>query len=455
MPMKDGEISKASEALLKKVYYDEGMTMGRDALFHYMTKKYPKTHPSKNEIEAWLNKQRLQQEFAQTRKGGMTDRFKAIRPWYHTSVDLIDFQNKPAPGNYRYVVVLIDNFSRYVYTEKITEKTPRAVKTALEKILKQIGKDYPERKIHSMIADDGGEFKGEVLDLLKKNGIQKRRILGGNPQQNGMVERANGKLKMILAKNKRIRGGSWASNLELATKNYNQQLNRGIAATPAEAVLFNEEEQKILRAHNEEVYPINPEAVKKYEDLKVGARVRIKLNKGALDKSSTPNWSSKIYTIASLIPSRGTIARKYTITGKDSDLRFSRNDIQEVDEVDEIPTKRKVATRKATADEQELTRGAFTRARELEKKRAVTARTASSKGKEAETTVQKKPPPKSAKTYVYQRFVGKRTEKGKVLWSVKFKGFSKPFEYTTAQLKKNLGKKTFDEFVADFRNQGK
>ena len=72
--------------------------------------------------------------------------------------------------------------------------------------------------------DDGSEFKGAkyknqkgFIQVLKDNGIERRLILGGNPQQNGMVERANGKLKMILAKNKQIKGGTWTSNLEKAT----------------------------------------------------------------------------------------------------------------------------------------------------------------------------------------------------------------------------------------------
>ena len=37
-----------------KAYYEEGNFFGRDALFHLLKKTYPRSHPSKNEIEAWL-----------------------------------------------------------------------------------------------------------------------------------------------------------------------------------------------------------------------------------------------------------------------------------------------------------------------------------------------------------------------------------------------------------------
>ena len=55
----------------------------------------------------------------------------------------------------------------------------------------------------------------------------------------------------------------------------------------------------------------------------VGDRVRVKLNKGELDKSSTSNWSSTIYSVSNVIPRRGTIAEKYNVKGKDSDLKNS------------------------------------------------------------------------------------------------------------------------------------
>ena len=57
--------------------------------------------------------------------------------------------------------------------------------------------------------------------------------------------------------------------------------------------------------------------------FEVGDRVRIKLNKGTLDKSSTPNWSSSIYSVSNMIPRRNAIAEKYNVNGKDDDLKFT------------------------------------------------------------------------------------------------------------------------------------
>ena len=79
--------------------------------------------------------------------------------------------------------------------------------------------------------------------------------------------------------------------------------------------------------------------------FEVGDRVRIKLNKGKLDKSSTPNWSSSIYSGFKVIPRRNTIAEKYfySVKGKDADLKFSRNDLQIVEgEPNELPKRIRV-----------------------------------------------------------------------------------------------------------------
>ena len=67
----------------------------------------------------------------------------------------------------------------------------------LDKVKAEFGS--PDTK--SILTDDGGAFKGAVNALIKKRDIGKIRTLGGNPQQNGMVERSNEKLKILISKN--------------------------------------------------------------------------------------------------------------------------------------------------------------------------------------------------------------------------------------------------------------
>lgn len=341
--MKNGMISDRSKKILETYYYERGYTFGRDALHHLLQKRLPDTHPSKEEIELWLKNQRLHQLYKRQRKGGQTNRFHPTKPWRHTSIDLIDFNFKQ-DGSMRYIIVFVDNFSRFMITQAVTGKTAKKVAKGFEKILAKWKDEFPNDEIESVVADDGGEFKGAFIKVLEEFDIKKRKILGGHPQQNGLVERSNGKLKSLLAKNRVIRGGGWGSHLELTTQRYNDQYNRGIDESPATAVKFKTKgELKKVKAHNKKEYKVKSDAKARTRDLKPKANVRLALSKGVLSKSSAPQWTDKIYQIESKIDARGSMAAKYTIKGRDQGFKYTRNDLQlvNVDDLEDIPERLK------------------------------------------------------------------------------------------------------------------
>ena len=186
--------------LLEDAYYKNGMCFGRDALYKYLQSKYPDNHPSRPVVMKWLKNQKLQQEFAPTRNGGFTDYFRPTEPFHSISIDLIDFNFKPAM-QYHYILVVIDNFSRKMFCRATTSKEPDKIAPAMRIILEDIKKE-PNNNVSNkvpkyLICDDGSEFKGSFMPLLKEYGIEKRRTLGGHPEQNGLVERANGKIRCL------------------------------------------------------------------------------------------------------------------------------------------------------------------------------------------------------------------------------------------------------------------
>ena len=81
----------------------------------------------------WISKQKLAQQFSQTRSGGTTNYFVPVSPFHSMSVDLIDFNFKPS-GNLKYIIVLVDNFSRKMFTAPITGKTADKTTKGMEKI---------------------------------------------------------------------------------------------------------------------------------------------------------------------------------------------------------------------------------------------------------------------------------------------------------------------------------
>ena len=343
------------EKLLKRIYYEDGKPFGRDGLFLEAKNQNPDDYPPVKFVGDWLRKQELQQLYSNTRKGGSVDRFVASRPWQEMSVDLIDFTNKPA-RNYRYILVAIDNFSRYMFAEPITSKKSKptksnpqgedfapstAVAKAMGKILDKIKSQF-NAKPKVIMSDDGGEFKAEYVTLLNQRNIKKKRTLGGQPQSNGLVERANGKIKMLLKKNRLIHGGTWVDELPRSVNAYNDHFIRTIQATPKQAVKYNTKaEQSALRASVEASRRAIPESIRKQKEFEVGDFVRVKLAKGKLSKQSDQSWSDKIYKVGKVIPARGTTATKYKIEGRDQDQSYSRNDLLKVDPstVEPIPVR--------------------------------------------------------------------------------------------------------------------
>jgi len=342
----------SSDEKIRKAYYDEGNLFGRDALFHLLKKKYPKSHPSKNEIEAWLGKQELQQLHKQTRKGGATDRFRPSKPWDNISMDLIDYSGRSAPNGKKYILVVVDNFSRFVLVRPMLNKEAKTTARHLTSILDEIKKLTKGVDIKNIITDDGSEFKGETSAVLKKRGIGIRRALGGNPQQNGIVERANGKIKNLIKKNMDISGGSWSTHLKKSADAYNRQFNRGIGFSPDEAVKLSRTEQEQVKVNVKEAYGGKKEVGIDRDDrtFEVGDDVRVKLNKSKLSKGSDDNWSKTLYKIGKVTRKQGTRAERYRLVKKakvSEDTIYTRNDLQKVDvnTLEKIPTKQKKATR--------------------------------------------------------------------------------------------------------------
>ena len=355
-------ISDKDREKLSKAYYEDGMCFGRDGLFQYLKNTYKDDHPTKRTTQEWLNRQKLQQEFRGTRKGGLTDFFRPKAPFHSISIDLIDFNNKPAQSNRRYILVVVDNFSRKMYTKAITSKEPVKTAPAMEQILKDLKAEnkWDKLPIKYIISDDGSEWKADFDKMLKSYNLERRRTLGGQPQQNGLCERANGKVKMLIAKNMKIHGGSWFDNMDRSVNAYNNQYNRMTKFNPTQALQLDTiEEQKQLI---DNVTNIHKE---KFEDnivptnlYKVGDKIRVKLNKGTLGKQSTPSWSSVIYTVGKVIKSKHpTIADKYKVKELAQDQIYSRADLQLIEgPIEEIPVKPK---KKRQTEQLSLTDGAF------------------------------------------------------------------------------------------------
>ena len=111
------------------------------------------------------------------------------RPLELLHVDLMGLTRTESMGRKRYIMVVVDDFSRYSWVEFLREKSEACKK--MEKLCKkfQNEKGVPIVKIKS---DHGKDFEDAKFEAFcNEHGIKKEFSTLKTPQQNGVVEREN------------------------------------------------------------------------------------------------------------------------------------------------------------------------------------------------------------------------------------------------------------------------
>ena len=107
----------------------------------------------------------------------------------------IDLTQLPEVNGYKYLVVLVDYFSKWIEAEALTDKSARTVGFFFYKQICHHG------CFEIQINDQGREFVNEISKgLYSKTGTIQRITSAYHPQANGLVERQNQTIKCTLVK---------------------------------------------------------------------------------------------------------------------------------------------------------------------------------------------------------------------------------------------------------------
>ena len=206
------------------------------------------------------------------------------------SLDILDLKNYGPENNrgYRYVFVIIDNFSKYGWTVPLKNKNAQTIKDSLENIFKN-----SKRKPNLIESDRGKKFYNNIFqDFLNKNNIK----LSSRNCSYGAVfaERFNRTIRDLLKKIVFEQGDAkWIDILSTITKQYNNKVHSSTKLTPIQASLKKKEGyvyKNLLDKRNK----IKPK-------FQLNEFVRVADLKKTFSKGDTTNWSYKLYKITELI----------------------------------------------------------------------------------------------------------------------------------------------------------
>ena len=155
----------------------------------------------------------------------------------------------PTIGKNKYVFVLIDDHSRYMWTILLKEKGEAFVRF---KNFKTSIEQQAETPIKGLRTDRGGEFTSSEFNIFcEENGIQRHLTAPYSPQQNGVVERRNRTMMEMtrsILKHMSVPNSLWGEAVRHATYLINRAATRTLnAKTPYEVFKGNKPNISHLR----------------------------------------------------------------------------------------------------------------------------------------------------------------------------------------------------------------
>lgn len=207
-------------------------------------------------------------------------------------VQLTQYANENKNNNY--ILVVIDTFSKFAWTEPVKNKTGICVTNAMQTIFKKSG-----RICRKLQTDDGKEFFnkhfGKLMESYKIHHYSTFSVLKAS-----IVERLNRILLTKLWKIFNLKGNHrWINYLKNVTNTYNNTKHRTIKMKPIE--VCEENERQLLSAVYKKNVLLNVSEKIKY---KFGDFVRISRYKSLFEKGYTANWTTELFKVRKVQPTQ-------------------------------------------------------------------------------------------------------------------------------------------------------
>ena len=304
------------EDYLKKIYYDakHPASFGGVKKLYFQSRKDGKKY-TLNQIKKWLRNQETYTLFRRVLQN--VKRSRVISPFtdYQWDCDCGSMGKwKKFNKGYAYFLLIIDIFSRFVWTVPLETLTGVEMVTALKTI-------FTKQKCQVLRSDGGTEFNNRnVKAFLRKENV--KHVVTKNETKANFAERAIKSIKSKVSKQSYYRQTrEWIQTLGDVTEGYNKTIHRSIGMTPTHARtadqvdLWKYQYGPKKKSERRKKQNSSPKATEIYK-FKKGDTVRVSVLKWPFLREYQEGWSHELFTVVERNVQQGIA--QYTVKGYDN-----------------------------------------------------------------------------------------------------------------------------------------
>ena len=232
------------------------------------------------------------------------------------SADLVEM---PKEGKFKYILTVIDLYTRYAWAIPLPDKKGQTVAQAFQAITNESG-----RKPNKVWVDKGTEFYNQHVKALPFEIYST-----ANDGKAVVIERFNRTLKQMMFKKFTSQGDQrWNKILPEILERYNNKVHSSIKTTPVKASEDPNSISGITLRNNSENELTLPQRKPKF---KLGQRVRIFKWKSKFEKGYTAKWTQEIFIVKKINNTAPITYELEDQEGEDIVGRFYEKELQATD----------------------------------------------------------------------------------------------------------------------------
>ena len=241
--------------------------------------------------------------------------------WQADLVEMIPYEH--VNDGYRYLLTIIDLFSRYAWARALKHKRGDDVTRAFKDVF-----EADKRKPQRLQTNEGKEFENRTFQHFLN--LQNVRFFTVKSQFKAAVaERFNRTLKSKMWRHFTHMGSyRWLEVLPQLIESYNKSVHRSIGLAPINVTEKNEHELwlKQERKGPQQVTTRNPNP-----HIRVGDVVRISKAKNPFAKGYLPSWTEEVFTVSEILSTNPIQYKLADYSGELIKGSFYGAEIQKVD----------------------------------------------------------------------------------------------------------------------------